>query len=31
MQNGEPITPELLASEDNEEEFELDINAIFSL
>lgn len=31
MQKGETITPEILASEDNEETFELDINAIFAL
>ena len=31
MQQGETITPELLASEDVENQFEMDINAIFSL
>jgi hypothetical protein len=31
MQNKETIVPEILAAEDNEEYFELDINAIFAL
>lgn len=31
MQNKETVVPELLASEDNEEYFELDINAILAL
>lgn len=31
MQNKEKIVPEILASEENEEYFELDINAIFAL
>lgn len=31
MQSGETISPMLLGSEENEEQFELDINAIFTL